>query len=98
MSERRFRLHNGKKGTALAIRVTPRASRNEIAEILHDGTIRIRLTAPPAEGKTNEALATYLSDVLSVPKGSIEIVAGQNGRDSSYLYSTCQLKLLREKS
>ena len=81
MSQRRFRLHNGEKGTALAVRVTPRASRNEIAEIFHDGTIRIRLTAPPVEGKANEALAKFLSDVLSVPKSSIEIVAGQNGRD-----------------
>jgi uncharacterized protein (TIGR00251 family) len=81
MSDRSFHLHDGKKGTALAIRVTPRASKNEIAEILHDGTIRVRLTAPPVEGKANEALAKYLSEILSVPKTSVEIVAGQTGRD-----------------
>lgn len=80
-AKRNYRLHNGKKGSALAIRVTPRARRNEIAEILHDGTIRIRLTAPPVEGKANQALIEFLAEVLDVPKSHIEIVAGQTGRD-----------------
>jgi uncharacterized protein len=77
----KFHLHDGKKGAALAIRVTPRASRNEIAEILSDGTVRIRLTAPPAEGKANEALVDFLAEVLNVPRSHIEIVAGITGRD-----------------
>lgn len=65
----------------MAIRVTPRARKNEVAEILSDGTVRIRLAAPPVEGKANEALLEFLSDVLGVPRSSIEIVAGQTGRD-----------------
>ena len=77
----KYHLHDGKKGAALAIRVTPRASRNEIVEILSDGTVRIRLTAPPAEGKANEALIEFLAEVLSVPRSHIEIVAGVTGRD-----------------
>jgi hypothetical protein len=77
----KFHLHDGKKGAALAIRVTPRASRNEIAEILSDGTVRIRLTAPPAEGKANEALVEFLAEILNVPRTRIEIVAGVTGRD-----------------
>jgi uncharacterized protein (TIGR00251 family) len=81
MASREFNLHNGKTGSALAIRVTPRASKNEIAEILADGTVRIRLTAPPVEGKANAALIEFLSDVLKVPRSKIDIVAGINGRD-----------------
>ena len=81
MSPREYNLHNGKKGAALAVRITPRASRNEIAEILHDGTIRIRLTAPPVEGKANQELAKFLSKILGVPKSNIDIVAGRSGRD-----------------
>jgi hypothetical protein len=77
----KFHLHDGKKGAALAIRVTPRASHNEIAEILSDGTVRIRLTAPPAEGKANEALVEFLADILNVSQSRIEIVAGMTGRD-----------------
>ena len=81
MTSRGFNLHNGKTGSALAIRVTPRASKNEIAEILSDGTVRIRLTAPPVEGKANAALIEFLSDVLNVSRSKIDIVAGINGRD-----------------
>jgi uncharacterized protein (TIGR00251 family) len=81
MAQRKYHLHDGKKGAALAIRVIPRAKHNEIAGILNDGTVRIRLTAPPVEGKANEALVKYLSSILGVSKSSIEIVAGETGRD-----------------
>ncbi len=81
MDKSKFRLHHGDKGSALAIRVTPRASKNEIREILNDGTVRIRLTAPPVEGKANEALISFLADILDVPRSKIEIVAGETGRD-----------------
>ncbi|RPI31037.1 MAG: DUF167 domain-containing protein [Chloroflexota bacterium] len=69
------------KGAALAVRVTPRASRNEIVEVLTDGTVKVRLTAPPVEGKANDALVDFLSNVLEVPPSRIEIVAGSTGRD-----------------
>ena len=81
MTPRNFHLHNGKTGTALAIRVTPRASHNEIVEILSDRTIRIRLKAPPVEGKANQALVEFLAGVLDVPISKIDIVAGLSGRD-----------------
>jgi uncharacterized protein YggU (UPF0235/DUF167 family) len=42
MAPKKYHLHNGQKGSALAIRVTPRASHNEIVEILSDGTEKIR--------------------------------------------------------
>lgn len=81
MTEKKYHLHDGKKGAALAIRVTPRASRNEIIEILSDGTVRIRLTASPAEGKINQALIEFLSGVLGVAHSKLEVVAGATGRD-----------------
>jgi uncharacterized protein (TIGR00251 family) len=74
-------LSEGKRGTALAIRVTPRARKDEIVEILADQTIKIRLTAPPVEGKANEALIEFLSKILGVPRSKIDIVAGASGRD-----------------
>jgi uncharacterized protein (TIGR00251 family) len=81
VSKKEFRLHDGKKGAALAVRVIPRSSRNEIAGILEDGTIKIRLTAPPVEGKANQALIEFLAEVLEVPRSEIEIVAGFKGRE-----------------
>lgn len=81
MSDRKFRLHNGQKGSALAVRVTPRASRNEIVEMLDDGTIKVRLAAPPVDDEANRALIEFLADILGVPKSRLDIVAGATGRD-----------------
>lgn len=78
---RRFRLHDAKQGAALTVRVTPRARRNEFAGILDDGTLRVRIAAPPVEGKANVALVEFLAQVLRVRKSRIEIVAGQKGLD-----------------
>jgi len=74
-------LSDGRRGAALAIRVTPRARRDEIVEVLPDQTIKVRLTAPPLEGKANEALIEFLAKLLGVAKSRIKIVAGATGRD-----------------
>jgi uncharacterized protein len=81
VESRQFHLHDGQKGAALAIRVTPRARKNEVVEIMNDGTVKIRLTAPPVESKANQALVEFLSDILEVPRSHVEIVAGLTGRD-----------------
>ena len=81
MSDRKFNLHDGKKGSALAVRVTPRASRNEVVEFLNDGTIKIRIAAPPSDNEANETLIEFLSEILGIPKSRLDIVAGAAGRD-----------------
>ena len=81
MTDRKFNLHDGKKGSALAVRVTPRASRNEIVELLDDGTVKVRIAAPPSDHEANETLIEFLADVLGVPKSRLDIVAGVTGRD-----------------
>src|SRR5271157_927118 len=81
MPKRDFHLHDGKLGSAIAIRVTPRASGNKITEVLNDGTVKIHLAAPPVDNEANEQLIAFLSDVLSIAKSRIEIVAGMTGRD-----------------
>jgi uncharacterized protein (TIGR00251 family) len=81
MSPRTFRLHDGKKGAAVAVRLTPRASRNEIVEIMHDGTIKVHVTAAPVDGDANEALLAFLAEVLGIAKSRLDIVAGLKGRD-----------------
>ncbi len=81
MTDRKFNLHDGKKGSALAVRVTPRASRNEIVDLLDDGTIKIRIASPPTDNEANETLIEFLSQILGVPKSRLDIVAGLTGRD-----------------
>jgi uncharacterized protein (TIGR00251 family) len=78
---RKFHLHDGKRGSALAVRVTPRASRNKIVDVLSDGTVKIHIAAPPVDDQANTELVKFLSEVLGVPKTRLEIVAGTSGRD-----------------
>ena len=81
MADRKFEMHDGQKGSALAVRVTPRASRNEVVEILEDGTIKVRIAAAPADDEANAALLEFLSEILGVPQNKLDIVAGVAGRD-----------------
>ena len=81
MTDRKYKLHDGKKGSAIAVRVTTRASKNQIVGALSDGTVKIRVTAAPTEGQANDELVKFLSNVLDVAKSRIEIVAGETGRD-----------------
>ena len=81
MSSREFRLHDGQKGSALAVRVTPRASKNKIVDVLSDGTIKVHLTSSADETEMNTMLMEFLAGILGVAKNRLEIVAGDNGRD-----------------
>ena len=81
MADRKFQMHDGQRGSALAVRVTPRASRNEIVEVLDDGTIRVRIAASPADEEANAVLLDFLADILGVTKNKLDIVAGSAGRD-----------------
>lgn len=78
---RKFKLHGGKSGAALTLRITPRARKTEFAGVLEDGILRVRVAAPPVEGKANTALLAFLAKVLDVRKNRIEIIAGARGLD-----------------
>jgi uncharacterized protein YggU (UPF0235/DUF167 family) len=81
MNSRKFHLHDGRRGAALAVRVTPRASRNEITEIMPDGTVKVHLTSPLVEGEGNKALTHFLAEVLGVAPTKIDILGGASGYD-----------------
>ncbi|MBC8252839.1 MAG: YggU family protein [Ardenticatenia bacterium] len=67
-------------GSAFRVHVVPRSRKNEISG-RHDQAVKIRLTAPPVEGKANEALIEFLAKRLDVPKRNIEILSGASSRD-----------------
>ena len=78
---REFKITDAKGGAAFTVRVVPKASKTEIIGLMDDGALKVRLTAPPVEGKANEALIAFLADVLSVRRDQVEIVAGHGGRE-----------------
>lgn len=64
----------------LKVRVTPRMARSEISGILEDGTVKVKITAPPVEGKANECLTRFFADLLGVKTSSITVLSGKTGR------------------
>ena len=81
MPQAQHRFHGAQHGAALAVRVLPRAGRNEFAEVMADGTVKIRLTAAPVDGEANKQLIRFLAEALKIPHSRIEIVSGATGRD-----------------
>jgi uncharacterized protein len=78
---RKYELHSGQRGSALGVRITPRASHNQIVGVLNDSTIKVHLVCGPTDEEINTELLSYLAEVLGVPKSRVEIVAGESGRD-----------------
>ncbi len=64
---------------SFAVRVQPRASRDEIAGEWQQG-LKIRLTAPPVDGRANEALRRLLAASLKVPLSAVRIATGERSR------------------
>ena len=64
----------------LFVRVQPKSSKDEFAEVLGD-RIKLRITAPPVDGKANKHLIKLLSKWFKVPKSTIEIKSGETGRN-----------------
>lgn len=73
-------MSDGQNRTFLKIRITPRSSRDEVVGLMEDGTVKIRLTAPPVDGKANKSLIQFLSLKFHISPSNIEIVSGQTNR------------------
>lgn len=64
----------------IPVRVVPRSAREGVAGF-EGGVLRIRLNAPPVEGRANEALVRFLAKALGVPKRNIVLLSGDKGRN-----------------
>jgi len=61
------------------VQVSPRARRNAI-EGVTEGALRVRLAAPPLEGRANDALCRFLAECLNIPRSAVRIVRGERSR------------------
>jgi len=66
-------------GAMFRVRVQPGASKNEIVGVQQDA-LRIRISAPPVEGKANRALVQFLAKQLGVKPSQVEILSGHTSR------------------
>jgi len=67
-------------GATFQVKVHPRSRKNAIIGEVGDA-LKLALTAPPVEGRANEACIAFLADVLNVPRSSVTIAAGANSRN-----------------
>ena len=67
-------------GASFQVKVHPRAKKNAITGEVGDA-LKLALTAPPVDGRANEACVAFLAEVLNVPRSSVTIAAGENSRN-----------------
>jgi uncharacterized protein (TIGR00251 family) len=73
-------LHETSAGVAFSIKVHPRAKKNALTGEL-GGALKLSLTAPPTEGKANNACIEFFAKLLKLPRSSVTIASGQASRN-----------------
>ena len=66
-------------GARIRVRVVPRASRTEACGLQGDA-LKVRLQAPPVDGKANAALCAFVAEAAGLPKRAVSVVAGETSR------------------
>lgn len=74
-------LQEKKDCIVLSVRVVPRASKDGIAGVMGGEALKVRIQAPPVEGKANAYLVKFLSKHWKLPRANIEILSGETGRN-----------------
>ena len=64
----------------IRVKVVPRAKRDQISGVMQDGSLKIRLAAPPVDGKANQSLVSFLEKTLDLRRGSVVISSGLHSR------------------
>lgn len=72
-------LKETKSGVTFPVQVVPRSSKCQMIGRVND-TLKVRLTAPPVDGKANEECLRYLSTLFNVSRNRLSIVSGQTSR------------------
>jgi uncharacterized protein (TIGR00251 family) len=73
-------MQNSPTGTTFAVKIHPRAKKNAITGKVGDA-LKLALTAPPADGKANQACIDFFAKLLNLPRSSVTIAAGQTSRN-----------------
>ena len=68
----------------LRVHAQPRATKSEIAGLMGEA-LKIRLAAPPVDGKANRALAEFLAGLLKLPKSAVRLKSGETGREKIFI-------------
>ena len=86
-----------KGGVVLSIAVSPGAKRSELIGPTPDGFLKIRLAAPAIEGKANQELIRFLSELFELRKSDIEIISGETARKKRVFIQSVQIETIKDK-
>ena len=73
-------IYHTPSGATFAVKVHPRAKKNAVTGEIGDA-LKLSLTAPPAEGRANQACIEFFAKLLKVPRSSVTIASGQSSRN-----------------
>jgi hypothetical protein len=89
-------IHESTDGVTFAVKVHPRARKNAITGELGDA-LKVSLTAPPIDGRANDACIEFFAKLLKVPRSSVTIASGQSGRNKVIRVAGLSAEELRKR-
>lgn len=84
------------KGTTFAVKVHPRARKNAINGTVGDA-VKLALTAPPVDGKANQAVIEFFADFFDIPRSSVTIASGETSRNKVVRISGLNKRTVEER-
>ena len=75
-----FPVNETAKGVSFSIKVHPRARKNAITGVVGDA-LKLALTAPPVEGRANQAVIEFFAELFAIPRSSVTIASGETSRN-----------------
>jgi uncharacterized protein (TIGR00251 family) len=73
-------VQEGAQGATFAVKVHPRARQNAITGTVGNA-VKLALTAPPVDGKANQAVIEFFADLFDIPRSSVTIASGETSRN-----------------
>jgi len=91
-----FPVNESAKGVTFAVKVQPRARKNAIIGTAGDA-LKLALTAPPVEGKANQAVIEFFAEFFEIPRSSVSIASGETSRNKVIRVSGMSAQQVRER-
>lgn len=89
-------IREGNGGVSFSVKVHPRAKQNAITGEVGDA-LKLSLTAPPVDGRANQACIEFLAKILKVPQSSVTIASGAGGRNKVLRVAGVTVQYVRDR-
>jgi len=91
-----FLVNDTAKGATFAIKIQPRARKNAITGTVGNA-VKLAVTAPPVEGKANQAVIEFFADFFEIPRTSVSIASGETSRNKVIRIAGVSAQMVRER-